>query len=362
MNRSILRISLAILILLGFYLLFKTLYIYPKYDGKSPLNVNNIESQTFTINHESDTVLKGSNGTLLKIYKNSFQDCKGNIVQGKVELELKEIVSENDLIFSGLTTTSNGKLLETAGMIYINVTQNGRKLCLDDPARIGVVIPARQINRKMKVFNGTLLNDTINWQNPVALLNNPDSVRFGNIPEELLDIYGFDRARFLSDSLGISGRSIPQFVDSVMQYYDSLYNEYKRLEDEVYYAFEANKIGWFNIDRFVEQNETEEVDFPIIVNNIDDFQEIFIKLVFMDLQSSINAFKINPNQFVFSKSASSKIQLPIGGKVIVLATAYRRGKPYYDMKEIIIKKTQSIELNLKKTSVEEFKKEIMKKF
>jgi hypothetical protein len=359
MNRLLLRFSLAILILFGFYLLFKILYVYPKYDGKNPLNVNMIESQLFTINPESDTVIIGIKGTLLKINKNTFHDCKGNRITGKIEIELKEIVSENDLILSGLTTTSDGKLLETGGMIFINANQDSKQLCMNEDNKIGVLIPVKEKNMKMKVFSGTLFNDTINWQNPVPLLNNPDSVFFGAIPEDLLDKFGFERAKYISISRGIIKWNIPHYVDSLMKYYDSLFQEYNRTENDVYYAFETRKINWINIDRFIEQNETEEVDFSLIVANNDNFQETFIRLIFVDLQSTISANQINQNQFVIGKSKDSKVQLPIKKKAIILATAYCRGKPYYDLKEITIQKNQVVELNLKKINPEEFRKNIL---
>ncbi|NQU33052.1 MAG: hypothetical protein HQ521_07440 [Bacteroidetes bacterium] len=360
MKRIIFRISLAVLIIIGFYLIYNTLYIYPKYDGKNPLSVNNIESQTFIINSESDTVLVGRKGTLLKIYKNSFHYCNGEIVHGKVEVEFKEIVTENDLVLSGLTTTSNGKLLETAGMFYINVQQEDKQLCLIDNGRIGIVVPAKEINMQMKMFNGVVLNDTINWQNPVALLNNPDPVAFGTVPESFIDSLGMQRARYMAISLGIIGRGIPQYVDSLKQYYDSLYQEYNSIEEELYYVFETNNIGWINIDRFIEQNETVEVELAVLVNNNSDFQNTYIRLVFVDLQSSIDAFKNNHNQFVFGKSITSKVNLPIENKAIIIATAYKKGKPYYDLKEITISKNQTIELNLEKTTAKDLREALLK--
>lgn len=383
MNRLFLRIVLTILILLGFFLLFKVIYVYPKYDGENPLNVNLIDSQSFNINAESDTILIGSKGTLIRIKKNSFQDSKGNIVQGEVNIELKEIMSKVDLILSGLSTTSDGKLLETAGMIFLNAKQDNQALDLRDDYKIGIVIPTEFINRKMKVFEGTLSKGLINWQNPESILNNVDSVRYGTIPESLLDIYGLERARFISDSIGIIGIDTPQKADSLLQLYDSLYNEYAAsaqfisdsransarnnlpdilsgaIEGQIHYVLEINNIGWINIDRFIEQNETDEVDFSVTVKNIDNFKSIYIKLIVLDFNTYISAFRINQNEFVIDKSFTPKTQLPLKGKAIILATAYDRGIPYYDLKEISIQREQIIELNLKKTSSDKLKDKIM---
>jgi hypothetical protein len=386
MKRLFLGIVLTILILLGFFLLYKVIYVYPKYDGKNPLNINLIESQSFNINVESDTILMGSKGTLIRIKKNSFQDSKGNIVQGEVNIELKEVISKVDIILSGLSTTSDGKLLETSGMIFLKAKQDKQVIDLRDDYKIGIVVPAELINRKMKVFTGTLSKGMINWQNPERILNNVDSVRYGIIPESLLDIYGLERARFISDSIGIIGIDTPLKADSLMQLYDSLYNEYRSsaqfisdslanserdnlpdilssaIEGQIHYAFEINNIGWINIDRFIEQNETEEVDFSVTVTNINNFQSVYIKLILLDFNTYLSAFQINNNQFVIDKSFSPKTQLPLKCKAIILATAYDKGIPYYDLKEIYIQREQIIKLNLKKTSSDELKAEIMSIF
>lgn len=362
MARIVLRITLTILIFLGFYLLFKILYIYPKFDGKNPLNVDMIESQFFSISAESDTVIIGLKGSILVINENSFRDCNGNRISGKIDIELKEIMSGNDLVLSGLTTTSDGALLETAGMIYINAQQNKVQLCLNDENKIGILIPAKEINSQMKTFEGNFINDIINWTNPLSLLNNPDSVHFGEIPESLLDLYGLKRASFISDSLGNTGKNIPEYLDSLIRKYESIYIENQFLDEEISYVFEANKIGWINIDRFIELDEMQEVDFSISINNIDDFQNPFIRLVFIDLNTSITPFRIYENEFVFGKSQNSLVQLPILKKAIIIATSYKNGESYFDLKEITIEEKQQIEMTLKKTSQEKFKNAIQEIF
>ena len=384
MNRSLVSVLLAIIVAIGFYLLYKVIYVYPDYVGKNPISVDNIGSQIFTINSETDTVLFGEKGTLITIKKNSFHDGEGNIVQGEVNVELKEIISQTDLIFSGLTTTSDGSLLETNGMIYLNVRQNNQQLSLDKKCKIGVIVPAKEINPEMKLFYGTKDNGIINWHNPAPLINNPDSVAYGTIPEDFIDIYGLERARQISDSLGIIGWSVPKDADSLMRYYDSVYRDYKSSEkfksdslvnskrrinsvsdfyssmDGINYIFEINKIGWLNIDRFIKQYETEAVEFSLYLRN-SKFQQPQIRLVFLDLKTAIDGIQINNDQIVFGKPyVNSTVELPIKSKAMILATAYYKGKPYYDLKVIRIQKKQTINLNLKKATSEELKAEIQK--
>lgn len=84
------------------------------------------KSDTLKIDNTKDTLIFGSKGTALFFEKESFQLPDGTPPKGKISIFLKECYSNSDIVRENLTTTANGKLLETRGMIDITAFSNGR--------------------------------------------------------------------------------------------------------------------------------------------------------------------------------------------------------------------------------------------
>src|SRR5689334_4889042 len=82
------------------------------------LNKDSLPSQFITIDNSKDTVVTTANGALIKIGKGSFS-------KDKVQLEIKEAYSIEQMILSGLTTQSDGDILRSGGMIYVNTVDKG---------------------------------------------------------------------------------------------------------------------------------------------------------------------------------------------------------------------------------------------
>jgi hypothetical protein len=67
------------------------------------------------------------------------------------------------------------------------------------------------------------------------------------------------------------------------------------------------------------------------------------------------------NSYSFSHGDDEKMQLPIGERVTILATAYKNDKPYFAMKKLTITNKQNLSLNLLETTTENLKIELMQK-
>ncbi len=87
--------------------------------------------QVFTINNQQAHNITCTNGTKLIIKPNTFTSIDKKTVQGNVDLEIKEAYSYTDMIANNLHTVSNGNLLQSGGMVYINATQNAAQLDID---------------------------------------------------------------------------------------------------------------------------------------------------------------------------------------------------------------------------------------
>jgi hypothetical protein len=140
--------------------------------------------QSFCINPRKDTVLRCEQGTVIYIKANALSPtsaCEGTCVRFNV----KEALLKSDMVLDNLSTTSNGEIIETQGMIYTEASDcNGNKLGLKEGKDIVIVLPTDSIKATAKIFDGNRLHDSImNWT-----VNN-NSV-LSNFTQSDLDICG----------------------------------------------------------------------------------------------------------------------------------------------------------------------------
>lgn len=128
------------------------------------LNTENIKTQLYKIDPLKGNTIKGARGGIFTIPAGAFEGTE------PVVIELKEIYSPIEILASGLTTESNGELLESGGMFYINAKRDGKQLELLKP--IEGSIPSNYINDSMKLFKGEVKEDgNVNWVEPEKLIN-----------------------------------------------------------------------------------------------------------------------------------------------------------------------------------------------
>lgn len=132
--------------------------------SQTVLTPYNIKSSFISLSADSAYTLKTPKGAIIKIAKSSFKVSPST----KVQLEIKEVYSLQDILLAGLITESNGKALKSGGMIYINAAANGNPIELLQPIKIS--IPAQEYDDKMQIFKGEINEDsTINWIDPQPL-------------------------------------------------------------------------------------------------------------------------------------------------------------------------------------------------
>ncbi len=125
---------------------------------------SNIASTNIFLNTDSSYTLKTPKGATIKIANNSFDVPKNTIVK----IELKEAYTAEDILLGGLTTTSNGRLLQSGGIVYFNASVKGSDVKIIKP--INISVPTKSYNDSMQLFKGEIKEDSIiNWVNPVLL-------------------------------------------------------------------------------------------------------------------------------------------------------------------------------------------------
>jgi len=121
--------------------------------------------QLFLIDNNKDTTIVCLEKTRIKIKANSFISSKSNReVSNKIMVSVKEYYKISDIVLGKLSTTSDGNLLETGGMLYISATSNQDKCNLKKGATIEIEFPRTVEKQRMQLYTGNWSNNVINWK------------------------------------------------------------------------------------------------------------------------------------------------------------------------------------------------------
>lgn len=194
-----------------------------KLGANDPFKSTMVPSEFFTVNADRGTVIEGANGTTIALPKGCFKDKNGNVVSGNVKVELAEALALDKMLASNLTTTSDGKPLETGGMIYFKATQNGEELFVNKNKPVYIEIPSEQKRGGMLVYRGVRDDKgNMNWikPKPTAVFLTPvDINKLDFLPE------GFET--MTKSEMPLAGHKIAtkDFVDSLYYSFSSVGNE-----------------------------------------------------------------------------------------------------------------------------------------
>ncbi|UPT66730.1 MAG: cytochrome b5 domain-containing protein [Sphingobacteriales bacterium JAD_PAG50586_3] len=126
--------------------------------------VDAVAKQEFAVKNKKDTTIVGSKGIKVLIPKNCFDLPNPN---AEVKIELKEYTTAEDFVFANLTTSSNGRMLESGGTIYINATSEGKNVSLKKGQKLSLAFPTGKAKPKpgMQTFYGVKESDgNVNWE------------------------------------------------------------------------------------------------------------------------------------------------------------------------------------------------------
>lgn len=126
--------------------------------------------QTFTINNSKVTRIKATNGTEVLIPAGCLVTANGEPVEN-AQLEIVEAFTLPGFVTSGLATQSNGKLLISNGMVYINAKAGNENLRLKEGTSLTVSMPTMTNPDGFQLFTG----DGSNWT-PDSSMTEPDYI------------------------------------------------------------------------------------------------------------------------------------------------------------------------------------------
>lgn len=123
-----------------------------------------IEPDKYKINALRDTIIRCKKGTLVLIKANTFKVSKA--CDFEFTFSIKEDFLKSEMILDNLSTTSNGQILETQGMIYTEAKDcKGKALNVKKSQPLTVMMPTDSVNPDAKLFQGnrTGHDSIMNW-------------------------------------------------------------------------------------------------------------------------------------------------------------------------------------------------------
>ena len=236
------------------------------------------QSQSFTIANDISDTLDTKNGTRIIIEPNTFVFNDGQDTKKPIQIEVKDVFDKSEMILNGLGTVSDGRLLESFGMVYLRATSDDRELKIRDQGSITISIPNRKEGYFGELFYGAEVNRSLNWEYAGEI---PDTT----VVEETI--------MPLSDTKASVKRTTYKFISGLKEFVsDTVFTiKYQCCQDFVTgmdeaayiprpYEFEVTKLGWINCDRFIKISD--KVDLEI---ELKSFSQPIGYLVFSDINS-----------------------------------------------------------------------------
>ena len=193
------------------------------------------EPVRFAVDPQRVVDLKGKEGTVLRFKPGSLVLKDGSAPTAKrVEVRLWEFYSCFDVLNAGLVTQSGKRILETAGMIYVEADSDGQPLRLAEGTSMDVSMPSPE---GMSLFRGIEKEGVIDWQLPGALDPRPDK-RNPLLSTDQRLVRTPRSERYLKELASRTAASRQGGRFDLKEYF-------------------SGELGWINCDKFSQQERTE---------------------------------------------------------------------------------------------------------
>jgi|GEM_PF-3927946 hypothetical protein len=141
-----------------------------------------------------------------------------------------------------------------------------------------------------------------------------------------------------------------------------MYNTYKSettFENIKAYTVSVSKLGWVNIDRFLDDPSCKESKLSVIVKGIDS-NTVKLMLVFPLRNICVEAINNNGNKYSFTNKSGMYRKLPIGEEAVIIALSSKNGQPYFGTTKIQIPETGEFTLEVFESTTEDIKSSMSK--
>lgn len=317
------------------------------FDAKTEIRKTNdflkqyeVPSQFFIVSSDNSSQVKGKQGTIISVNPKNLETYNGRPIGKNIEIELKELTNQEQLLRTNAQTTSNGKLLVSGGAYYINMTSDGQQLNLKTGKSLSVVFPKIASN-EMTLFYGE--KDTLgqlNWLPTDQKLERKPNKRT-NVVNDLRT----DSINKIDDIFGYIDSEANTPPTPEEQRIEEEQKKNEALNDKVYKAIELKQFGWINCDRFYEVPNKTNLQFSF--RQSDSIVSANVYLVFKDINSVMQCSYFSFNNNEYNRRFED---IPVGSKIQLIVFSIKNGKTYTHKSDLTIKPNQTVQLTLKETS------------
>lgn len=246
----------------------------------SPISMIDVTQQVFEVNPKKQQTITGNHGTKITFPKGCFAG-----ETEVIKIELKEYYGVSDMLMGGLSTTSDGKCIETDGMVYIGATNSKGSMVIPNKP-VSIEMPTAKRKNEIKIFLGDKKKNGLNW-----LLSN-SKVKGGV----------FFWVQNPDDTVSM--------------------NKGKAIQEKSY-LFETANLGWINCDRFMDFENTTD----LIVSLPESQKGAVYCLAFYSFNSILPAIPNEKGQLVFKR-------IPVGEKVCLIGIGGKDEQLYFGVLDL----------------------------
>lgn len=297
--------------------------------------------QIFTIMNEKTDTIKTKSGVKIITRPNTFMQSDRQDAKEPILIELQEVFDKSEMILNGIGTVSNGKLLESFGMVFIKAMSDGEELTLRNDMPITISIPNKREGYNGELFYGTKTSDGLNWEytgpkSDTIVVETIEEVK-GGIEIVRVKTYA------ITNGLKVLISDTNQGLN-----YDSISTGEFEMKPFESYQFEITKLGWINCDRFI-----NIVDKSTLEVELKNFSHPIGYLVFSNLNSVMG--------IMFDEQGVALIEeLPDGYPVELVVIDKMKDKFFWVKKSLVNGSDARVILKTKAIDKKELKKELKK--
>jgi len=243
--------------------------------------------QTFNIDPSIDTLIKCEKGTVLYLPKDLFNLNKVSKENHLVQIKITEYSSISDFIGGNLTTLSDDKILETAGMLNLSATVNNKSLSINKGKEYAIYFPKTDTIKKMTLFYGSKdSTERVNW-------DLAPTIKKEELKPQLLKNYkiGLSSYGFESTNDKVK-RNIKKSIQTISQYFSKNFQVSKIINKEFY----ENQYSVFikiQIDSSGKVNNISNYKSTIVTSEMEKkISDFLYQMPPIDIETSINEFSV----------------------------------------------------------------------
>ena len=288
--------------------------------------------------------VRGKKGTIIHINPDDLETESGQPIGKDVQIELKELSNQQQLLRANAQTSSDKQLLVSGGAYFINVTSEGQDVKLKEGKTYSVEFP-KLSNDEMSLYYGQRDSiDIMNWKKTDQIFESPKPIM--ESPKEYKAIIVTEKGRF-------SDTSIVAMKNYSEKEYQKIEQQTK-ISNKVYSPVTLNKFGWINCDKLFILNAPRTAVQCTFINKAEEANYIIVYLIFNDINSVMSSTYYS---FENKMEDIDINNIPVGQSVRFLAACYQNDKIFATLTDKVkIRENHNQKLSLQAMSESDFDK------